>query len=116
MNSPGVSEIILIGRKDISLEIEYIISGTKIGMKDFYIVGIPDKEGIYRNVPVIFITDTISLKYDLQKIIDLLLSAGLKITFLLRKVIYIEQIPKTSNSKVLIKKIIKHLINFKHPK
>jgi hypothetical protein len=67
MFSPGVSEIILIERKDITLEIEYIISGTKIGMKDFYIVGIPDKEGIYRNVPVIFITDTISLKYDLQK-------------------------------------------------
>jgi acyl-CoA synthetase (AMP-forming)/AMP-acid ligase II len=105
-------DIINVGGEKVSpLEIENIILGAKIGMKDFCVVGIPDEEGIYGNVPVICTTENISLKFDLQKINDLLRSAGLKNTFLLRKLFYIEQIPRTPNGKVLRKQIIEHLTN-----
>jgi acyl-CoA synthetase (AMP-forming)/AMP-acid ligase II len=110
-------DIINVGGEKVSpLEIENILLGTQIGMKDFCVVGIPDEEGIYGNVPVICTTDTISLEYDLQKINDLLRSAGLKNTFLLRKLFYIEQIPRTPNGKVLRKQIIEHLTNLNHSK
>jgi long-chain acyl-CoA synthetase len=89
------------GEKLFPLELENLINNLKLINGDFCIVGIKDNEGIYGSIPILCVTDSKYGKDDLEILNNMLWLSGVKTIFRPKTYVYLEQIPRTYNGKII---------------